>query len=68
MSKEQTNHDEQAQKTIERLKDAGSYLVIANFGGSIEIANKGPLESQLLLMKLADLHIINNMHTDFKKY
>lgn len=67
MDKDKTNHDEQAQKTIERLKDAGSYLVIANFGGNIEIATRGPIESQLLLMKIADLHLTSGITSGLNK-
>lgn len=67
MDKDKINHDEKAKKTIERLNDAGSYIVIANFGGNIEIATRGPIESQLLLMKIADLHLTSGITSGFNK-
>lgn len=37
MDKEEINHDEKIKKTIERLNDAGSYIVVAIFGSNVEI-------------------------------
>lgn len=61
-------HDEKAQKTIERLEDASAYMVVAIFGGgNIEIANRSGMEQNLLMLKVADLHISNGFKMEFSQ-
>lgn len=67
METKKQNHDDAAKRTIARLNDAGAYMVVANFGGNIEVAFRGPIEAHLLMMKIADLYITNAMNADFKK-